>query len=175
MRASCNAEDEIIVSGGGSAAALPLFRLALEAARLGPAGWRWRILVGRGVAEEAFRQLATEASGHAIVERARPDFPALLAGCALSISQAGYNTCANLLETRCRAILVPNPEMSDQPFRARRFTELGLARAIPAAELEPARLAEAMAAALESPRPSHTFDLDGARRTREILEGMCGV
>jgi UDP-N-acetylglucosamine:LPS N-acetylglucosamine transferase len=41
------------------------------------------------------------------VEWARPDFPALLAGCALSISQAGYNTVLDLVAARRPAIVVP--------------------------------------------------------------------
>ncbi len=79
---------EILVSGGGSAAAVPLFELALGAARLSP-GRGWRVLVGRGVDESDFARLSASAPANATVERARADFPALLARCALSISQGG--------------------------------------------------------------------------------------
>ncbi len=120
---------EIVVSGGASAAALPLFQLALEAARLGPAGRRWRILVGRGVAEETFRQLAVAVPGHAVVERARPDFQALLAGCALSVSQAGYNTVLDLVAARRPAIVVPFEAgaETEQAVRAEALERAGLA------------------------------------------------
>ena len=77
--------DEVIVSGGGSAAALPLFACAVAAARLDRSGRRWRLLAGRGVAEADLALLAAEAPAKVVIERARPDFPALLAGCAVSI------------------------------------------------------------------------------------------
>ncbi len=48
-----------------------------------------------------------------------PHFMDWMQAADLSISQAGYNTCTNLLETRTRAILVPNPQMPDQLRRAR--------------------------------------------------------
>lgn len=120
---------EILVSGGGSAAALPLFELTLQAARLGPSAWRWRVLVGRGVSEEAFQRLVGEAPGPVIVERVRPDFPALLAGCALSISQAGYNTVLDLVAARRPAIVVPFDAgaETEQAVRAEALESAGLA------------------------------------------------
>lgn len=92
-----------------------------------------------------------------------------LAGADLSISQAGYNTCANLLETRVAAIVVPHAAMPDQADRARLLAERGLVRAIVPGELEPARLAEAMQEALGERMPTHDLDLHGAVRSREIL------
>ena len=73
----------ILVSGGGSAAALPLFDTALAAARLLPQR-SFHLLIGRGVAKADFVDLRQSAPDNARVEWARPDFPALLAGCALS-------------------------------------------------------------------------------------------
>jgi predicted glycosyltransferase len=70
---------EILVSGGGSAAAMPLFRASLDAARLVGAK-PWRILVGHGVPETAFEALRRGAPAHAVVERARADFPAFSRG-----------------------------------------------------------------------------------------------
>ncbi len=97
----------IVVSGGSSAAGLPLQEAAVAAAALTPA-LSWRILVGRAVPEPAFAALREAAPPNAIVERARPDFRALLAGAALSVSQAGYNTVLDLLRSGCPAVLVPS-------------------------------------------------------------------
>jgi predicted glycosyltransferase len=92
-----------------------------------------------------------------------------LAGADLSISQAGYGTCANLLQTRVPAIVVPHPAMADQAERARLLAERGLVRAIGKDELDAERLAESMREALGRRMPSHELDLDGAQRSREIL------
>ena len=93
-----------------------------------------------------------------------------LAQADLSISHAGYNTCANLLETRTRAILTPHPTMADQALRAARFAELGIAQCLPADALTPERLATAIRHALASPCPTHSVALDGAVVSRERIE-----
>lgn len=92
----------------------------------------------------------------------------------LSVSQAGYNTCTNILETRVRAVLVPNPSMSDQAPRARRLAELGLATVVDPAELDADRLRRAIIEALTLHAPQHAVDLDGAATTRRLLEDLCG-
>jgi predicted glycosyltransferase len=102
-----------------------------------------------------------------------PEFLTWMAGADLSISQAGYNTCTNVLETRARAVVVPSGAMSDQGPRARRLAERGLVRAIPAAELTAERLAATMIEALAGRGPAHALDLDGAERTRSLIEEWC--
>ena len=107
-----------------------------------------------------------------------PHFMDWMQAADLSISQAGYNTCTNLLQTRTRAILVPNPQMPDQLRRARLIAERGLAVTIDPADLTPERLADAMLDQFQAPPPQHDINLDGARTTRTILErlltGGCG-
>lgn len=165
---------EIIVSGGGSAAALPLFELCVAAAGLlGPARG-WRILVGRGVSEVAFAGLQVLAPAHVIVEWARPDFPALLAGCALSISQAGYNTVLDLVEAGRPAIVVPFDagNETEQAIRAEAMERAGLARCLRLdgeAPLTPGLMAQAVESALRNaPAPGVTIDRSGG-------EAVCGI
>jgi predicted glycosyltransferase len=100
------------------------------------------------------------------------EFLRWMADADVSISQAGYNTCTNVLETRVRAILVPNPATLDQVIRARRMAELGLARTLEAPDLDSDRLATAILDTLAGPRPVHTLDLQGAENTRVLLERM---
>jgi len=102
-----------------------------------------------------------------------PDFLTWMASADLSISQAGYNTCANVLETRTRAILVPNAAMSDQSPRARRMAERGLARVIPSGEITTDRLASAMLDALADGQAAHHVDLTGAETTCAQIETWC--
>lgn len=156
----------ILVSGGGSAAALPLFDAALAAARLLPQR-SFHLLIGRGVAEADFVALRQSAPDNARVEWARPDFPALLAGCALSISQAGYNTVLDLLQAGRPALLVPFDagNETEQALRAAALARAGLARIATVAE-GPQALAAAIEAALaQGAPPTAKVDLDGAEGT----------
>ncbi|AZO81688.1 hypothetical protein BLM15_23760 [Bosea sp. Tri-49] len=165
--AAAGSSGTILVSGGGSAAALPLFEAALVAARLLPAR-PFHLLVGHGVAEADFARLRQSAPANAHVERVRPDFPALLAGCALSISQAGYNTTLDLLQAGRPALLIPFDAGSEteQALRAAALERAGLARVVNLAE-GPQALAAAVEATLVQGAvpPTMDVDLDGAAGT----------
>jgi len=164
----------ILVSGGSSAASLPLYHAALAAAQE-ITGQSWRILVGRGVAETDFTALRDRAPAHVSVERARPDFRALLAGAELSISQAGYNTVVDLLRTDVRSVLVPFEagHETEQRLRAERLKGLGLAEIVPEADLSPRSLVEAVRHALSRQRPMPPrIALDGARQSVRIAESL---
>lgn len=102
------------------------------------------------------------------------DFLRRLAGAELSVSYAGYNTCTNLLATQVRAVVVPNPRMSDQAARAHVLARLGVARVLPADGLTASALADAMADALQVARPVHAVALDGAATTVRVLEELAG-
>lgn len=158
---------EVLVSGGGSAAALPLFEAAIVAAGRDERR-RWRILVGHGVAEPLFVSLGQRAPANVSVERARPDFPALLATCAVSVSQCGYNTVLDLLQARRPAVVVPFDagNETEQALRGAALEKAGIARMLRGgpAGLDAKRLAAAVTAMLdEASRPALAVDLDGAR------------
>jgi hypothetical protein len=158
---------EILVSGGGSAASMPLFRAAIEAAELALVPNPWRILVGHGVSQGDFEALVASA-GRACVERARQDFPALLAGAAVSVSQAGYNTVVDLALARARAVLVPfeQGKEAEQRLRAERLASEGFAEIVSEAELDGQRLGVAVARALGKPRPrANTLSVNGVETT----------
>jgi predicted glycosyltransferase len=175
----------IIVSGGGGRVGGVLYQTALSARSLCPAAARlpWRILTGPYLPEEEQAALELRARGvgrltgqpAVVVERFRPDFPALLRGASLSISQAGYNTVLDLVSSGVRAIVVPYEGSGDeQPLRARLLAERGLLKIVAENELSPSRLARAMEEALSAtgfPAPVR-LDLDGARRSVEIVTGL---
>jgi predicted glycosyltransferase len=153
----------ILISGGGSAAALPLFETALAAARLLPQR-SFHLLIGNGVAEADFARLRQSAPDNARIERARPDFPALLAACALSISQAGYNTALDLLQAGRPALLAPFDagNETEQALRAAALERAGLARVLNLAG-GPEALAMAIEGALaRGEPPAARVDLGGA-------------
>lgn len=160
---------EIFVSGGGSAASLPLFRAAADAAAAWSGAERWRLFVGHGVPAADFDALAGRASARLVVERARADFTRLLPGAVLSVSQAGYNTMIDLAIARARAVVVPFEQgnEAEQRLRAQCFAASGLVEVVPEADLTPAALAAAAHRALAKPRPAASpLDLGG-------IEGGC--
>ena len=166
---------EVIVSVGGGAVGLPLLRAAMEARPLTAlADIPWRLLAGPDIPEAEFQTLRTSAPSGVIVERARPDFPELLARCTLSISQAGYNTLMDILQARCRAVVVPFAagNETEQTDRARLFEARGLLHIADEAGLTAETLATAIARALEAPPPpAFTPALDGAADTARLLIG----
>lgn len=169
--------DEVIVSGGGSAAGLPLFACAVAAARLDRSGRRWRLLVGRGMAEDDIGRLAFEAPGRVVIERARPDFPALLAGCAVSISQAGYNTVLDLVAAGRPAIVVPFDagNETEQTVRAEAMERAGLARCFRLSGDfvgDAVALADAAGEAIGFRSPALSIDRDGATRSAAIVREL---
>ena len=88
------------------------------------------------------------------VSRFTNNFLQWMQSAELSISQAGYNTCMNVLETGVKAVLVPIPAERDldQAPRAKKLSELGIADMIRSEELTLERMANAILERLESPR-----------------------
>ena len=165
---------EVVVSAGGGAVGRKLLQTAIRAReatllRATP----WRVLAGIHCSEANFRELARAAPEGVSVERNREDFPALLANCALSISQAGYNTVAETLKARTRAVLVPfaGAGESEQTLRATLLAERGAATVLAEKALTPENLAAAVNRAARAPQPpADVVDLDGARRSAELLK-----
>jgi len=172
---------EVLVSTGGGAVARPLVEAAVQARALSPlAAAPWRILIGHGLDEAGFAALRAAAPPGVTIERSRPDFLALLARAALSISQAGYNTTLEVLAAGTPAIVVPFAAGSEteQALRAQLLAERGLLTVVPEAELSPRRLAEAVSAAVARPsRPSGGigFDLNGAEKTADLLRELAAT
>ena len=166
---------EVVVSAGGGAVGARLLRAALEARpRTLLRDATWRVLAGLNAGEAELRALAARAGPGVLVERHRGDFPALLANCALSVSQAGYNTVAELLQARARSVLVPFAAEGEyeQTLRAQALAARGVAQVVEEERLDAASLAAAVDRAAAGPRPpAGLVDLDGARRSAELLRG----
>lgn len=166
---------DIVVSAGGGAVGLDLIRAALEAARTSSYRGSWCLITGPNLPEADFAALAHGTPGNVSLVRFRKDFPSLLRGAALSISQAGYNTVCDVLRAQCRSILVPFTAggETEQTVRANRLAQLGLAVALPETGLTAHQLGEAIEASLARPKPDgHRLDLNGAERTATLLRDM---
>lgn len=167
--------DEVVVSVGGGAVGRPLLAAALAARPLTPArDLVWRLLAGPDLPEAEMAALAAAAPPGVVVERARPDFPALLRRCRLSVSQAGYNTLLDVLQAGCPAVVVPFEagagKETEQPTRARLLEQRGRLVVVAEADLSAERLAAGIARALAAPpAPVMSLAIDGAARTAMLL------
>jgi predicted glycosyltransferase len=175
---AADAEAYAVLSCGGGAwnvrfllDAMAAFRAASSRGALGRMSLR--VFAGAFFADPDVAALERAAAGGPFeIRRFASDFAVQLQDCALSISRAGYNTCAALLQAGVRAVLVPDPAMSDQAFRARRLAELGLATVVDGSDV--AALVPALRRAEESPLPQHRLNLDGVAHSHVLVEALVG-
>jgi len=167
------ATGEVIVSAGGGAVGGALFEAALGARPLSALrDAPWRLLAGHNMAAADFDALRVRAPDGVIVERARRDFPTLLAGAALSVSQAGYNTVIDLLLAGTPAVLVPfaGDGETEQPDRAAVLAARGWAESVAEDTLTPATLAAAIDRAVGAGRrPATAVDMTGMATSARLL------
>jgi len=169
---------EVIVSAGGGAVGEELLSLITKtrprSRRLRHASWR--VLVGNRGQTITAEPIAAEpiAAEHGvIVEPVRDDFRTLLSNCRVSVSQAGYNTVADLVTTDSHAVLVPFEGSGEQEqlMRANRMAELGRAIVVRETALTANNLATAIDLADQLPTPTPLdIDRSGASKTAALLQ-----
>lgn len=164
---------DVVVSAGGGAVGAALIEAALEAQALLADKREWLLIAGPNMPAESFDRLSARAADNVRLVRFRRDFPSLLLGAQLSISQAGYNTVCDLLRAGCRSVLVPfaSGGETEQTVRADKLAGLGLAEVVREDQLS----AEALAAAITrsdqdaDTRPGLAIPRDGAQETANII------
>jgi predicted glycosyltransferase len=168
----------LLVSVGAGRVGHELIACALDAeTRLGQ-GHRLRILAGPHMLVEQFQSLQDRVAGrpHITLQRHTTQFLNLLREADLSISMAGYNTCMDILSAGVRALVWPfnEHENGEQTLRARKLEQLGYVGVLDPARLDPDYLAAEITRCLNLPAqaPSVALDLQGARRTAELLSGL---
>ena len=163
----------VLVSAGGGAVGSALLQAALAARPLSrAAALPWRLLVGP---HDPMAHAGALPPG-VTVEPARPDFPAMLGGAALSISQAGYNTVAEVLAAGTRAVFVPFAAagQTEQTLRASALQRHGRAEMVAEADLTPPILAAAIDRALAQTPTVLNVDLGGIARSVDLVERLAG-
>ncbi len=171
--------DEVLVSAGGGAVGQALFETAVRARPLSRlADLRWRVLVGAAIGEADFARLqalAWSINGPGmVVERNRSDFVQLLGRCRVSVSQAGYNTVMETLQSGTRSVMVPfaGGSETEQKLRARLLAERGWIEFLAESELSPESLARALDQAADREPPAKgSLRLDGADVSAKLLRG----
>nr|WP_077121213.1 glycosyltransferase [Agrobacterium rosae] len=163
---------DVVVSAGGGAVGAALIRAALEAAPLIKGIKNLCFITGPNMPQADFDAISAQAGGDISVFRFRKDFASLLSGARLSISQAGYNTVCDILQAKCRSLLIPFAAggETEQGARASRLAKLGLAHVLEESAISSQSMANAIEQALDLPEPdSVNLDLDGAAGTAKIL------
>jgi len=171
---SPHGHNEVLVSGGGGAVSTALLAAAIKARPLSRLrASRWRVLAGPNVPERVFDTLKKDAGDGVIIERNRDDFAAMLRNCTLSVSQCGYNTVIDLIQSAVRSVVVPfaGAGETEQSLRARKLALHGIAEVLTEGALTPGALAGAIDRCSAQPHPQHrpTLDLDGASRSAQFV------
>jgi predicted glycosyltransferase len=160
--------------GGGSDANNLLRRLAGEwTAIRDQAGLsEWELVMFGGLGDATSARSAPSRAGDSPVRwrSFSEDYLAWLAHAGLSISCAGYNTCANLLRIGTPAVLVPNTAMSDQVQRSHLLQSRGLVDMLLPDAWNASRAANAIRRRVDAPREPGQLDLRGAEGSRHFVE-----
>lgn len=159
--------DEIIISGGSGTVSDRLVETACLARPLSSEKSRvWRILTGRNRLNPA---VSPEAG--LIIEPNRPDFFELLCRCALSVSQAGYNTTLDVLASGARSVMVPfsGDGETEQSDRAQALECAGRLIQLAESDLTPQSLAHAIDRAFELKPVEVKVNLDGAATSARLI------
>lgn len=168
-------EFDIVVSAGGGAVGAALIRAALEASPLLEEIKSWCLITGPNMPQADFDAISAQAPENVSIFRFRKDFASLLAGARLSVSQAGYNTVCDILQAKCRSLLIPFAAdgETEQSARAERLARLGLAQVLEEKDISARSMADAIRAALALPGPDVIhLDLDGAAGTARALRRL---
>ncbi len=168
----------IVVSAGGGAVGSDLLHASIQAAMLLPDVESWCVITGPYLPQQEYDALRSKAPANVTIERFRSDFTGLLATAALSISQSGYNTVSDVLQAKCRALLLPfsSHGETEQSDRAVSLEQRGLATVVPDDVLSTKvssgeKLASIIRTSLaqETPQQSSLINCDGAAGTAQVL------
>jgi predicted glycosyltransferase len=163
---------DVVVAAGGGAFGQRLTAAALSAMALSARHPRnWVVIAGSQRDEAELGLLEAQAPEGLRVVRHVPDFARVIADAKVVAAMAGYNTVADIMRVRARAVLVPYAagNQTEQLRRAETLRSRGLATVVAEDALSPAGLAQAIDAAAARPRPEFDFDLEGAANSARIL------
>ncbi|WP_445369652.1 glycosyltransferase family protein [Methylomonas sp. BW4-1] len=168
----------VLVSAGGGMVGAPLFQAALQAHAINWAKEKlpMTIVAGPFLPEADWQDLVAQSKGMAglTLRHSVPAMQPLLEAHSLSVSQCGYNTVMDILESRTPALVVPfvRGQEDEQIQRAQKLAELGLVEMLNPTELTGQRLAERIRQLRDfSPNPSG-LNLAGADNTVRLIQEL---
>ena len=164
----------IVVSAGGGLVGYTLLQTAIEAhALLADDEMEMRIIAGPFLPEAQWQALRGAARDRRTIRvlRTVPDLCAEMRAAAASLSQCGYNTALDILQSGTAALVVPFAEGAEdeQMKRAERLAQCGAVRVLSPAQLHATRLAEELRGLLNFKPQPHGLDLDGVQNSVRTL------
>jgi predicted glycosyltransferase len=175
---SATKQKRIVVSAGGGIAGEPLLRLAIEAHDYlqDDPEIEMKVIAGPFLNQESWRALRLLARNRKQLRLVRQvtDLCSELSGAAVSISQAGYNTCLDVLRAKAPAILVPfaKEDEDEQRRRALRLQDLGAVRVLEQNSLTAEQLATEIRGLMNFNFTTPALDLNGAENSAALIESM---
>ena len=140
---------------------------------------QFEIFTGPFMAEHDYARLAARVADlrNVTLSSYTPDLAGHLSRSDLSVSMGGYNTVMDVLAANVRALVYPVIGNGDneQRVRAEKLAASGALEIIETADLLPERLAGKIRAALQRAAQPVSLDMDGARKTRELIHAHLGV
>ena len=164
----------VIFGGGGDGAQRA--EQYLQALANAPAHWDSHIVTGPMMDPGAIRRLTDKAHkiqplGSVTIKRFHRNIPRLLRKVDAVVSMAGYNSCAEILQSGVPAVLMPRSfPREEQLIRAMRMAQLGWVSAMPQANPDPEYIFDAVERALETSRTGGPqADLNGLNNLSRII------
>lgn len=175
---NCRGSKTILLAAGSGSVGYSMMRRVLDSLGEG-AEPDWRVVVCTGPYMENREADALDYQISQLprlkgtrVHRVAHDAYDLLTSADVFIGQAGYNTLAEVMATRCHAVIIPYESLhGEQLAHASLLENRGLVTVIRQHELTASKLLSAVRKGIESRSQSDlsTVDLDGAVRAAEYL------
>jgi predicted glycosyltransferase len=168
----------IVVSAGGGVVGEPLLRMAIEAHSHFDADSQieMKVIGGPLLPDQSWQALRALARGRKRLSMVRhvADLCGELSNATVSISQAGYNTCLDVLRAGVPALLVPfaRDNEDEQRNRALRLQDLGAVKVLEERDQTPQLLAAEIRQAMGFEFTKPLLDLNGAQCSVELIESM---
>jgi len=167
----------IVVSAGGGVVGESLLRMAIEAhSHFEDPEIEMKIIAGPFLPDESWHALRALARGKQRLRLVKqvPNLYEELCGASASVSQAGYNTCLDVVRAGVPALLVPfaKDNEGEQYKRALRLQHLGAVRVLREKDHSPARLAAEIRALMNYKVTNPDLDLSGTETSVRVIESM---
>jgi predicted glycosyltransferase len=177
-QSNAHRQRRVVVSAGGGLVGYSLLRTALDAhALLEDDDLEMRIIAGPFLPDDDWHLLLAAAKGRKGIQliKAVPDLCEEMRTAAASVSQCGYNTTLDILQSGVSALVVPFGDggENEQMQRAERLERIGAVRVLDQLELNARRLADEIRQSLNFKPQASIIDLNGVNHSVRILEKMC--
>ena len=166
----------VLVTFGGGNDGAERAEHYLAALGLQPVSWDSHVVTGPLMSSDLVRRLREKAHkvspvGSVSIKRFHRNLPQLMSQFDAIVSMAGYNSCAEILQSGVPAVFLPRSfPRQEQLIRAVRLAQRGWAITMPQERPDPYCLIEAIETAIQRPRALESgADLDGLRNLSNLI------